>query len=200
MPKERTVHSEGALVIPGDIISKTEKGGKNSQTRKGGVTVRSTVVGNVEKNEEGVVCVKSLKKSTPLPSIGSVCLGKVTKVAGNMANIDIFTINEKLCHTTYKGTVRTEDAKTQPTSLDAKPVQIYECLKPNDVVRAEVTGLGDRRSYQLSTIRNEMGVVYATSLAGHQLIPLNDEEMQCTGTGQIEQRKVALGGQDFWWI
>ena len=62
------------------------------------------------------------------------------------------------------------------------------------------TGLGDRRSYQLSTIRNEMGVVYANSLAGHQLIPLNDEEMQCTGTGQIEQRKVALGGQDFWWI
>ena len=139
MPKERSkVHSVGSLVVPGDLVSVTGKGGKNTQSAKGSNIVRASTVGKVQKNEDGEIEVKSLKKTTPIPVIGSVCLGKVTKVAGNMASVDIFTISEKLCHTTYKGTVRTDEAKTQPTSLDDKAVQIYECMKPNDVVRAEI--------------------------------------------------------------
>ncbi len=36
-------------------------------------------------------------------------------------------------------------------------------------MRAEVISLGDARSYYLSTAKNELGVVYATSIAGEPL-------------------------------
>lgn len=45
-------------------------------------------------------------------------------------------------------------------------VQIQACFRPGDVVRAEVLSLGDARSYHLTTARNELGVVYARSVAG----------------------------------
>lgn len=46
-----------------------------------------------------------------------------------------------------------------------------------DQVRAEVVSLGDARSYHLTTARNELGVVHATSMAGNPLVPISWEEM-----------------------
>lgn len=40
-----------------------------------------------------------------------------------------------------------------------------ECFRPGDIIRAEVVSLGDARSYYLTTSRNELGVVYAKSMA-----------------------------------
>jgi hypothetical protein len=45
-------------------------------------------------------------------------------------------------------------------------VVMHECFRPGDVVRAEVLSLGDSRSFYLTTAKNELGVVYAKSLAG----------------------------------
>lgn len=45
-------------------------------------------------------------------------------------------------------------------------VKIEACFRPGDVVRAEVLSLGDARSYHLTTAKNELGVVYAKSVAG----------------------------------
>lgn len=45
-------------------------------------------------------------------------------------------------------------------------VQIQASFRPGDVVRAEVLSLGDARSYHLTTAKNELGVVYAKSVAG----------------------------------
>ena len=54
-----------------------------------------------------------------------------------------------------------------PTCLPASlQVQIQASFRPGDVVRAEVQSLGDARSYHLTTAKNELGVVYAKSVAG----------------------------------
>lgn len=45
-------------------------------------------------------------------------------------------------------------------------VKIEASFRPGDVVRAEVLSLGDARSYHLTTAKNELGVVYAKSVAG----------------------------------
>jgi exosome complex component CSL4 len=45
-------------------------------------------------------------------------------------------------------------------------VEIYKCFRPNDIVKAEVISLGDSRSYFLSTAKNELGVIFAKSVAG----------------------------------
>lgn len=45
-------------------------------------------------------------------------------------------------------------------------VKIYNSFRPGDIVRAEVISLGDARHYMLSTAKNELGVIFATSVAG----------------------------------
>jgi len=59
------------------------------------------------------------------------------------------------------------------------------------VIRAEVISLGDFRSYYLSTSKNDLGVVFAKSVAGYTMIPVSWEMMQCPKTKMKEYRKVA---------
>jgi exosome complex component CSL4 len=43
----------------------------------------------------------------------------------------------------------------------------------------------------LSTARNELGVIFAKSVAGHTMIPISWDTMQCPKTKMKEYRKVA---------
>jgi exosome complex RNA-binding protein Csl4 len=53
---------------------------------------------------------------------------------------------------------------------------MYACFRPGDIVRAEILSLGDQRSYYLTTAKNELGVVYAKSVAGEGPIRHNSDE------------------------
>jgi len=68
---------------------------------------------------------------------------------------------------------------------------MHECFRPGDLIKAQVISLGTARSYFLSTAKNELGVFHATSIAGFPLVPVSWQEMQCSGTGAKEPRKVA---------
>jgi exosome complex component CSL4 len=70
-------------------------------------------------------------------------------------------------------------------------VKIYNSFRPGDIVRAQVISLGDARSYYLSTAQNELGVIFAKSVAGETMIPVSWQEMQCPKTKVIEYRKCA---------
>ena len=48
-------------------------------------------------------------------------------------------------------------------ATEVDKLDIYDCFRPGDVIKAEVLSLGDARSYYLSTAKNELGVVYAKS-------------------------------------
>lgn len=89
-------------------------------------------------------------------------------------------------------TARLQDVRA--TEVDR--VVMYDCFRPGDVVRAEVVSLGDARSYHLSTARNELGVVHATSMAGNVMVPASWQEMRDPETQRVERRKVArVAGQ-----
>lgn len=66
-----------------------------------------------------------------------------------------------------------------------------ESFRVGDVVRAVVISLGDERSYYLSTARNELGVVMATSEWGNQMVPVSWREFADLEMGTREARKVA---------
>jgi exosome complex component CSL4 len=63
--------------------------------------------------------------------------------------------------------------------------------------------LGDQQSYYLSTARNQLGVLFATSqgihshilrltcVAGELMYPISWREMKCPKTGEVEERKTA---------
>ena len=46
-------------------------------------------------------------------------------------------------------------------ATEVDKLDIYDCFRPGDVIKAEVVSLGDARSYFLSTAKNELGVVNA---------------------------------------
>ena len=51
--------------------------------------------------------------------------------------------------------------------------------------------LGDQSNYYLSTARNELGVIMATSEKGNTMVPISWKEFRDTVTGEKESRKVA---------
>jgi len=51
--------------------------------------------------------------------------------------------------------------------------------------------LGDQSNYYLSTARNELGVVMATSEAGNAMYPVSWKEFRDPVSGETEARKVA---------
>ena len=57
-------------------------------------------------------------------------------------------------------------------ATEVDKLDIYDCFRPGDVIKAEVVSLGDARSYFLSTAKNELGVVYA-KCAGSGLCPIS---------------------------
>lgn len=71
----------------------------------------------------------------------------------------------------------------RPAPPCSRQVVLPQCFRPGDIVCAAVISLGDARSYYLSTAQNELGVVYARSIAG--------------GLAPVCMGKVGLG---VWWV
>jgi exosome complex component CSL4 len=87
------------------------------------------------------------------------------------------------------GSVLFRQQDVRSTEIDK--VDMHTSFRSGDIIRAEVLSLGDARAYYLSTAKNELGVVSATSDAGVAMVPINWQEMQCPVTLQKEFRKVA---------
>ncbi len=66
------------------------------------------------------------------------------------------------------GCVRVEDVF--PVDVDYTAVQMTNCFRPGDVVKARIMSLGDARQYFLSTAAPELGVVWTRSAAGEVLV------------------------------
>ncbi|KAL6047681.1 Exosome complex component CSL4, variant 2 [Balamuthia mandrillaris] len=140
-----------------------------------------------KKKELPVLLVTKEKEPAVVPQIGSVVTAKVIRVNPRFASVDILCVGSKALKETFRGIIRTQDVRA--TEVDK--VEIYKSFRPGDIVRAEVISLGDSRSYYLSTAKNELGVVFATSMAGSTMIPISWNQMQCPKTKVVESRKVA---------
>eukprot|EP00002_Diphylleia_rotans_P005770 TRINITY_DN1495_c0_g1_i1.p1 TRINITY_DN1495_c0_g1~~TRINITY_DN1495_c0_g1_i1.p1 ORF type:complete len:181 (-),score=38.12 TRINITY_DN1495_c0_g1_i1:27-569(-) len=133
------------------------------------------------------ISVEQIQESTIVPEIGSIVIGKVTKITTRFANVSIECVGSQALRDSYQGMIRLQDVR----STEVDKIQIHQCFRPGDVVRAEVISLGDSRSYYLSTAKNEYGVIFARSEAGATMIPISWEEFVCPKTGMKEKRKVA---------
>lgn len=122
-----------------------------------------------------------------VPEVNSVVTCKVASVNPRMAKVAIVCVDQIPVKEHFRGIIRVQDVR----ATEKDKVEIYKSFRPGDIVQARVISLGDSRSYFLSTAENELGVVAATSAAGHALIPISWSEMQCQGSGIVEQRKVA---------
>lgn len=138
-------------------------------------------------DQRPIIEVTREKAHGAVPEPGLVVTAKIAKVMQKMAQADIICVGSSAVKEKFSGLVRQQDVRA--TEIDK--VDMFCSFRPGDIVRAEVLSLGDARSYYLSTAKNELGVVSATSVAGAKMIPISWQEMMCPLTNQKEPRKVA---------
>ncbi|KAK9480093.1 hypothetical protein V1514DRAFT_326398 [Lipomyces japonicus] len=123
-----------------------------------------------------------------LPSVHDVVLARVLRINPRQANVAILAVGDSNLSDEFGGIIRSQDV----TETEKDKVKISNCFRPGDVVRAQVISLGDGTNYYLSTARNDLGVVYATSeVSNAAMFPVDWRTMKCSVSGTTEQRKVA---------
>ena len=117
-----------------------------------------------------------------VPAVGDIVYARITRISKSRgAECQIFATLKPLGRE-FRGTVRTVDISSP--ALQQAFSEISECFRPGDVIRAKVISLGDSKSFFLSTVPDDCGVVYAGNLnpASYKLVH---------GDGRVERRKVA---------
>ncbi|KAM3084518.1 exosome 3'-_5 exonuclease subunit ski4 (Csl4) [Clarireedia jacksonii] len=126
-------------------------------------------------------------KAEILPEVNSVVLCRVTRITPRQATVAILVVGETVLDGEWQGLIRVQDVR----ATEKDKVKIFESFRPGDIVRAVVISLGDQSNYYLSTARNELGVIMATSEAGNAMYPVSWKEYKDPETGLSESRKVA---------
>ncbi|KAM9977120.1 hypothetical protein ACTFIR_010976 [Dictyostelium discoideum] len=195
------ISSEGTYVHKGYIYSSV-LGFKHIIKRNTGTTNENNVNNSnnnnnnnnsneIENNKDYIVVLKE-KEPSVVPEIGSIVTVQVLRINPKLASVAILCVGTKALKETFNGIIRIQDVRA--TEIDK--VEIYKSFRPGDIVLAQIISLGDARSYYLSTAKNELGVVFAQSVAGSTMIPISWNTMQCPKTKTKEFRKVAKMDQD----
>ncbi|RCI07198.1 hypothetical protein CU098_013940 [Rhizopus stolonifer] len=179
-------------VTPGQRLGYAADYNQGPGTYERGGLLYASVVGHKyvdqsTNDELPTIRVSKEKEQSVVPEVNSVITGKVIRVAPHQATIAIMVVGESPCKEDFLGVIRTQDVR----AVEKDKVKIYNSFRPGDIIKADVLSLGDARSYYLSTAKNELGVIFATSVAGVPMIPISWQEMQCPKTKTIELRKCA---------
>lgn len=184
------------VVCPGDVLCAAADAAAGPGTHVAGPNICASFIGTLRqapadpasKLQKPVVEVvrRGLQQGTPKP--GDVVTARVTRINPRLASLDILCVGDLPLDTTFTGVIRVQDVRL--TEIDK--VEIHNCFRPGDIVKAEVLSLGDQRSYYLGTAKNELGVAYAKHPAsGTPMVPVSWQEMRCPKTRAVEKRKVA---------
>ena len=184
------------LALPGQALGPVSANVAGSGTHIQAGHLYSSLAGSLTSTPSGAKGVKQPTVSVArpsgvlLPEVGTVVLGKITRTNPRQATLSILALGsngEHTCRDAFPALIRQQDIRA--TEIDK--VKVTESFRVGDVVRAVVISLGDERSYYLSTAKNELGVIMASSEWGNQMFPISWREFQDPVTGQKEIRKVA---------
>mmetsp|Transcript_17962 Transcript_17962/g.29133 ORF Transcript_17962/g.29133 Transcript_17962/m.29133 type:complete len:194 (+) Transcript_17962:2244-2825(+) len=182
---------EGCIVTPGTLLVQgldeaKVKNGSGTYVAQDGVY--ASIVGRFEYEDNVVAVVPASYKPRIVPVVNDIVTCKVLKVNSRFATCEIACVGSRnVPGTGFKGIIRKENVR----GFEIDRVEMHKSFRPRDIVRAMVASLGTARSYELSTAGNNLGVVSAFSEANAPMIPVSYNEMKCSLTGVIENRKVA---------
>ena len=183
---------QGTIVAPGDRLGASSEYLVGPGTYEDLGIIFSSLVGTVHEeegqNQKRMMTVRSKNQSPVVPKAGDIITGKVQRVQQHQCHVSISCVGQHSLSSDFRGVVRLVDVRA--TEIDK--VVMSDSFRPGDIVRCEVLGLGDLRSYILSTARNDLGVIFAKSASsGQPLVPISWSEMQCPETLMLEKRKLA---------
>lgn len=141
------------LVSPGTCLGNTSEltCGVGTYEKKGKVV--SSILGYVSIDmEKNSISVHHWKKKTSsvgmIPKVGDIILGRISRITTNLANVDIMTVEGNILPQPCGGIIRVEDVLP---GVDITVIQMVNCFRPGDVVKAKIISMGDSRQYYLST-------------------------------------------------
>jgi exosome complex component CSL4 len=190
---------KNSFVIPGDLVEEASLHKCDFGTFQENNSVYSSVVGflqleNSLANEKAIVRVVDSSRTdtaTQIPKVGSVVIGRVTRISYNVVSVSILMFDGglPLASKGYSGQLRRENIAQ--SEVDA--LKIEDCFKPGDIIKAEIVSLGDARNYVLSVLQPIYGVIQAKSPSSNTLLePVSLSTMKDPSTGEVFKRKVAL--------
>ncbi|PVG04613.1 hypothetical protein CPB86DRAFT_692591 [Serendipita vermifera] len=177
-----------SIVFPGQPLGSSVKSETGIYVDDNGDS-RASLIGIFAVN---AVSVPKLRANAP--SENSIVIGTVIRLSSQQATISITVVDDiPLPYgEDYIGVIRSQDIR----ATEKDRIKIGDCFRGGDIVKGQVISLGDSRSYYVSTARNDLGVLFATSESGDPMIPHSWEMMRSPRDGILEKRKVARPSSD----
>jgi exosome complex component CSL4 len=152
------------LLLPGDVVEGEDiVGGYGTYIKDG--QLRASIAGHIvvenvdDKRVVHVLSSSGQRSSESVIAVGDKVTAQVVRIGVNQANVEILGVGERVMREPARGIVRREDVRLS----EVDSLIMRNCLRPGDIILAEVISLGDSRQYYLSTAAVELGVVLAKS-------------------------------------
>jgi len=175
----------GIFVVPGDRLGVIEEfiPGPGTYVRDG--VLYSKITGRVLLDLlNKKASVYPLVRRVNVPRVRSIVIGQVMSVQTKIAVLRISKVEDREIPGFFTGILHISDVS--PKYIE----DMFDVCRVGDILRARVIS-NKNRIYHLSTMEENLGVIYAfCSRCGYLLAP-KGERMQCARCDKIEKRKVA---------
>ncbi len=176
------------IATPGTRVAHATQNTGGSGTYSERQYVYASITGDPVIQEDGTAVVKPAGNIATIPERGQSVMARVQKVnTGDKVDCQILMVEGRMLQSPFKAQIKLHDIR----EFETDNLDILDCFRPGDVIKAHVISLGDSRNVFLSTCGEGYGVIMATSMHGGTLSPISFELMQCQKTGDKEFRKVA---------
>jgi len=182
-------HSSGRknsqFVVPGERLGVIEEFTPSSGTYVQDGVIYSKVTGRALLDLLNKrVSVRPATREVRVPSVGSIVLGQVSNAQSQNAFVRVFKIGGKRISGFFTGILHISDVQLRYVD------SMFAVCKPGDILRAKVISEKNRR-YHLSTLDENLGVVYAFCSRCGYALDLKRRYMSCPRCGKVEKRKAA---------
>lgn len=177
----------GDFVVPGDFLSTTEEFVPGEGVYEEDNGVYSSVTGVVLKDADTKkVTVHSKTDTPPVLKQGDIVIGRIARIRGQIASIDIAAIRGKEDREAFFS----EDAIIHISKItDDYVEEIEDKLSPADIIRARVIS-AEKESVELSIVDDSLGVLLAYCSKCRTILEKEDDHLKCPNCGNVESRKI----------
>ena len=175
----------GHLVLPGERLGVIEEFTPDSGTYSKDGIIYSRIIGRALMDMlNRKVSVYPLVSEASVPKVGTTVIGQVGNAQSDNVLVRIFRVGPKRISGVFTGILHISDV--QDRYVDS----MNDVCRPGDIIRAKVIS-EKNQIYHLSTVDNDLGVLYGFCSRCGGMLESKRYDMRCTKCGNLEKRKTA---------
>jgi exosome complex component CSL4 len=174
------------MVLPGERLGVIEEFIPDAGTYSKDGVIYSKIVGCALMDMlNRKVSVYPLVPEATVPKVGAKIIGLIGNAQSDNVLVRIFKVGPKKVSGVFSGILHISDV------ADSYVDSMNDACKPGDVIRAKVIS-EKNQTYHLTTVENDLGVIYGACSRCGNLLEQKRQEMHCPRCGNIEYRKTAM--------